>query len=85
MPRARKNLNDMEPIKVYNDVEEVEGYVARDFSGEIWLYENHPSLHVVSWSGRVITKLDREMFPEVTWESEPKKVRLSKSITYYLL
>ena len=55
-------------------------WIARDESGYIYLYEREPVL-VADWSGRIWSggdafELERDSFPEVTFENSPMEVEL---------
>lgn len=63
----------------------IEGYVARDKCGPIDLslriYTAYPRRMegLKRWNGREVKSvlIDHRLFPEVTWESEPKKYRIT--------
>ncbi|MDO3379859.1 hypothetical protein [Geoalkalibacter halelectricus] len=57
-------------------------YVARDKNNDLYLFNELPRRGAECWwaeSGLDGTylKLDKALYPEVTWDSEPLKVRLS--------
>lgn len=55
-------------------------YVARDKNGSLWLYSEKPHRdeEFCMWfSGSTNNmQINREEFPELKWEDEPKKVKL---------
>lgn len=62
-------------------------YVARDNSGEIWLYYNKPLKSKRKWVGHEIAILPAYMYGEVKWEDkEPTRVYLitEKEYSEYL-
>lgn len=62
----------------------IQGWVARDEDGRIYLYENKPERENGTpyckpneWvSGNVMTKLNVASFPDLTWDSEPETVEI---------
>ena len=54
----------------------IDGWAARDKSGIVCLYRIKPTRFNEYWSGGYIVSLPNNYFPEVTWESEPKKVKI---------
>lgn len=62
----------------------LEGYVARDANGDLNLFRHKPgrvdNIAIQGWlsaAGSLLLLLDEKSFPSVTWESEPKKVRIT--------
>lgn len=59
----------------------LEGWVARDEAGGIALYHSIPKRGYIFsgvWVGqRINIMLPTDSFPSVTWQSEPKKVRIA--------
>ena len=54
-------------------------WIARDKNGELYLYDAIPEEHeeyFVEHSGYRSFPLDDELFPEVTFENSPHKIRL---------
>ena len=60
---------------------EIEGWVARDEDGELYLYLRKPKKVAGQWLTREFQlgfKLDGESFPEVKWsDDEPTKVKIT--------
>lgn len=61
----------------------IDGWVARDMDGELYLFQSKPARDAGFWcsgDGRLLIcdlEHDSEPFPSVTWESEPKKVSVT--------
>ena len=57
----------------------IEGWVARDESGGLYLYWGKPYRGTLEWHTSYNTprQLPQESFPEVTWDSEPKRVKIT--------
>lgn len=55
----------------------IKGWVARDKSGIACLYKRKPARFPEYWSGGYVASLPEDYFPEVTWESNPKKVKVT--------
>lgn len=52
------------------------GWIARNPSGEIFLFEECPSVSLnYAWKGRSI-RIPYKCFPEVRWPDEPVKVKI---------
>lgn len=51
-------------------------YVARDEDGELFLFGGYPHRMLESWYYADSIMIDSNLFPEITWESEPVKVNL---------
>lgn len=68
-------------LELLPDTEEVtiEGYVARDKGGGIYLHSDEPVRGVYEWYSVMCPprQLPKESFPEVTWDSEPKRVKVT--------
>lgn len=61
----------------------IEGWVARDQSGYLVLHykKPHRTYGNTKWySAQSQKSLPRDSFPSVTWQSEPKKVRITLEI-----
>lgn len=58
----------------------INGFIARDIDGELYLYKTKPTRvydgPFSEFDGDVIIKIINDLFPSVTWESGPKKVRI---------
>ena len=56
----------------------IEGWVARDSNGEIFLHGDMPYKDRTYWQNASLTamKIDAALFPSVTWKSEPLKVKI---------
>lgn len=59
----------------------IEGWVARDENGALYLFHDKPTRADVLtnergyWVGKnIFCRLEDEYFPQITWESEPQKV-----------
>ena len=58
-----------------------EGYVARDKNGSLFLYEKEPDRDdkyevFISHDDVNCYEIDADSFPDVTWETEPRKVEI---------
>lgn len=53
-------------------------WVARDKSGELWLFGTKPIRGSVLWDpcDGMFMEIDMELFPNITWNSEPEEVCL---------
>lgn len=59
-------------------------WVARDKSGELYLYNEKPEFYndcKVWFAGGICAKLDNNLFPDLTWYDEPIEVELRPTIT----
>lgn len=59
-------------------------WVARDISGELFLYDEKPEFfsdYKVWLADGICAKLDNNLFPDLTWEDEPIEVELRQAIT----
>lgn len=59
-------------------------WVARDKSGELYLYNEKPECYndcKVWFAGGICAKLDNNVFPDLTFEDEPIEVELRPAIT----
>lgn len=62
--------------------EVIEGFVTRDYNGFIYLWDRPPTRCRDSrcrwWEGFFSTRIElpEKSFPEITWEDEPKKVKV---------
>lgn len=61
--------------KQEKDAEEtmIQGWVARDLDGEVFLYENKPERGYREWLGRISSEFD---FQQLKWESDPIEVEI---------
>ena len=66
------------------NVVKLKGLVARDAHGPIYLYDYYSKLYRFDnmWYGssRIWCLGNKETFPEVKWEDEPKEVEISISL-----
>ena len=74
----REDMIDFLPEK---ETAVLEGWAARDANGELNIFYHKPErvndLSVQGWlSIDGYLPLDRSLFPSVTWQSEPKRVRI---------
>ena len=58
----------------------MEFWIARDVSGELWLYSDKPEFNPYkneyeSFGGDFLV-IDNSLFPEVTFENSPQKVKI---------
>lgn len=52
-------------------------WIARDENKDLYLYEREPiKEYDYFYSSYVSIELDKNLFPEVTWENSPKQVEL---------
>lgn len=60
------------------DAEEtvIQGWVARDYDGDVFLYQNEPDRNEIAWNGYMMHSLPIDSFPDLTWESEPEPVEI---------
>lgn len=57
----------------------IQGWVARDDDGQLlYLYDSMPTRGINMWNdhGSLLTHLDDNLFPDLTWESEPIEVEI---------
>lgn len=56
----------------------IEGYVARDSDIDLWLYKTKPYRDTDDnmWISEAIIDLPSNLFPSITWQSEPRKARI---------
>lgn len=70
-----------EPIAKTRPKEKVtiSGWVARNKNGELWWHKENPWRGAEGWIPRNtnIISISNDSFPSVTWESEPKKVKIT--------
>lgn len=57
-------------------------WIARDKTGELWVFKEKPLLDIYYWydpSSREgsMAELDKNLFPEVTFENSPQQVELN--------
>lgn len=58
---------------------EIQGWVAKDNDSQgLYLYSSMPTREIDMWNGHgtLLTPLDSNSFPDLTWESEPIEVEL---------
>ncbi len=57
----------------------ISGWVARDFDDNLWMItgEEMPKRDSFRWVGDDEIELPQWLFPDVTWQSEPKKVMIT--------
>ena len=61
----------------YETLPKLEGWVAWDLEGELSLYKDLPRRDGNGgWTGHFISRLDEYLYPDLSWEDEPKKVEL---------
>lgn len=57
----------------------IQGWVARDNNGKLYIYSDKPERcnKVLRWvMGYAFLPLSHSLFPDLTWESEPQKVEI---------
>ena len=54
----------------------IQGWVARDFDGDVFLYQNEPDRNEIAWNGYMMHSLPVDSFPDLTWESDPIEVEI---------
>lgn len=54
----------------------IQGWVARDFDGDVFLYQNEPDRNEIAWNGYIMHSLPVDSFPDLTWESDPLEVEI---------
>lgn len=60
----------------------IQGWVARASDGHLALFKRKPDREIYMrsnnglWFGGSMTELDANLFPDLTWESEPQKVEI---------
>lgn len=54
----------------------IQGWVARDCDGDVFLYQNEPDRNEIAWNGYMMHSLPIDSFPDLTWESEPIKCEI---------
>lgn len=65
-------------MKATDDLNVIEGYVARDESNDLWLYEEYPVRMGNYWlNDNFIMSIPNKMFPNLKWEDEPIKAELT--------
>ena len=58
----------------------IQGWVARDDDGQLlYLYDSMPTRGINMWNdhGSLLTHLDDNLFPNLTWESDPIEVEIT--------
>ena len=59
----------------------IQGWVARDSNSDLFIYNDKPKRgtrwdDTGIWYGKYITELASNLFPDLTWESEPQEVEI---------
>lgn len=54
----------------------IQGWVARDFDGDVFLYQNEPDRNEIAWNGYMMHSLPVDSFPDLTWDSDPLEVEI---------
>lgn len=60
----------------------IQGWVARDNDGDLFFYTDKPRRENAVWDepqywiGEAYTELNTDLFPDLTWESEPEQVEI---------
>lgn len=54
----------------------IQGWVARDCDGDVFLYQNEPDRNEIAWNGYMMHSLPIDSFPDLTWNSGPIEVEL---------
>lgn len=57
----------------------IQGWVGRDMSGSLYVYCHEPERNLMKclWEGDIMSiSLSDDMFPDLTWESDPKPVEI---------
>lgn len=55
----------------------IQGWVARDFDGDVFLYQNEPDRNEIAWNGYMMHSLPVDSFPNLTWDSDPIEVEIT--------
>lgn len=55
----------------------IQGWVARDCDGDVFLYQNKPDRHEIYWNGIMMLSLPIDSFPDLTWKSDPLPVEIT--------
>lgn len=67
-----------EPCVTPKDADTViQGWVARDKDGDVFLYQNEPDRNEIAWDGYMMRSLPIDSFPDLTWESDPEPVEIT--------
>lgn len=67
-------------MKATDNLNVIEGYVARDKDDNLWLYEEYPVRMGNYWLNDnfiMSFPIPNKMFPNLKWEDEPIKVELT--------
>lgn len=61
----------------------IDGYVARDKGGGVYLHSEYPKRGVMEWHsfGHTPRNLPKGSFPSITWLSEPCKVKIEITLS----
>lgn len=59
----------------------IQGWVARDSNSDLFIYNDKPKRDtrwdsVEIWNGETYIELDSNLFPDLTWESDPEPVEI---------
>lgn len=57
----------------------INGWVARDENGQVWLYAQRPFRNHAVWTtdkGRYFIRINDTFFPSLRWEDEPREVEI---------
>lgn len=75
-----ENVHLHQSTKDEKEVESVVMWLARDRNCQIYMFKEKPEkkkdVYAIT-KDSYLTKLPRQLFPSVTWENSPKKVKLS--------
>lgn len=57
----------------------IDGWVARDKGGSLYLHYSDPNRGATEWHSAYcyVKPLPPESYPSITWESEPKRVKIT--------
>lgn len=68
----------MESSKDYEMLPKINGWLARDKDGNLSIFENTPIRGTTNFAAMMggYRKIQKDLFPEVTWQSSPVKVEL---------
>lgn len=54
----------------------ISGWVARDYDGDVFLYQNEPDRNEIAWNGYMMHSLPIDSFPDLTWDDDPIEVEI---------
>lgn len=69
-----KKFGNSEQVNAAETV--ISGWVARDYDGDVFLYQNEPDRNEIAWNGYMMHSLPIDSFPYLTWESDPIEVEI---------